>query len=151
MPKQGGSEGQVVVDVLVVEDDADMRANMVELLDADHLAVAWAGNGSEALELIEAGVRPRLLLLDMQMPVMDGWTLLEQRRNHPVLRTIPVVLTTGLDRLHIVPGDVVACVQKPVDPDQLIDLVRQHAHVEPVVRPADGGYAHYLHALSARP
>jgi CheY-like chemotaxis protein len=150
MSNQGGSEkGQVVVDVLVVEDDADMRAGMVELLDEAGLAVGWAANGREALDLTEAGVRPRLLLLDMQMPVMEGWTLLEQRRKHPVLRSVPVILTTALDRLHIVPNDVVACLQKPVDPDQLIEIVRQHAHAEPVLRSAAGSHAHYLDALSA--
>ena len=150
MPNQGGSEnGQVLVDVLVVEDDADMRNGIVDLLDSEGLAVAWAANGREALELADAGVRPRLLLLDMQMPVMDGWTMLEERRNHPVLRSVPVVLTTALDRLHIVPNDVVACLQKPVDPDRLLEIVEQHAHAEPVLRSGAGSHAHYLDALSA--
>jgi CheY-like chemotaxis protein len=151
MPNRDGSDDRWVVDVLVVEDEADMRAGIVELLDGDGFAVGWAANGQEALDLIEEGVRPRLLLLDMQMPVMDGWTLLELRRNHPVLRGVPVVLTTALDRLHIVPDDVVACLQKPVDPDRLLDVVRQHAHAEPVLRAAAGGHTHYLHALSAMP
>jgi CheY-like chemotaxis protein len=151
MPNPGACEDRLVVDVLVVEDDADMRAGMVDLLDGDGLAIAWASNGREAIDLIEQGVRPRLLLLDMQMPIMDGWTMLERRRNHPVLRGVPVVLTTGLDRLHIVPDDVVACLQKPVDPDRLLDLVRQHASAEPVLRARAGSHTHYLHALSAMP
>jgi CheY-like chemotaxis protein len=149
MPSHGLSESeQVVVDVLVVEDDEEMRTGMVELLDSEQLAVGWATNGREALKLVEAGVRPRLLVLDMQMPVMDGWKFLEERRTHEVLREVPVLLTTGLDRVQILPSDVVACLHKPVEPDVLLDVVRQYAHSEPVFRRAAGALEPYLPVLS---
>jgi CheY-like chemotaxis protein len=136
---------QVVVDVLVVEDDGETRTGMVELLDAAELAVAWAANGREALELIRAGVRPRLLMLDMQMPIMDGWMVLARRRKDPLLRSIPVVLTTGLDRVQVAPGEVVACLQKPTDPDRVLEIVRQYAVSYP---PTIGrSHGHYLDAL----
>ena len=136
---------EVVVDVLVVEDEADMRTGIVELLDSAELAVAWAANGAEALELIDAGVRPRLLLLDMQMPVMDGWAFLAERRRRNELKAVPVLLTTALDRVQIFPADVVACLQKPVAPEQLLDIVRKYAHPEPVVSSQE----HCLRALTA--
>ncbi len=146
--KQSSVSEQVVVDVLVVEDDEETRTGMVELLDSEELAVGWAANGAEVFRLVDAGVRPRLLLLDMQMPVMDGWTFLKERRNHSVLGAVPVLLTSGLDRLQVVPGEVVAFLSKPVAPEALLEVVRQYAHPQPIVRAVPGGHDYYLHALS---
>jgi CheY-like chemotaxis protein len=140
-------EKQVVVDALVVDDDPEMRTAMTELLDGAGFAVAWAGNGAEVFELIRAGVRPRVLLLDMQMPVLDGWSFLERRRKYRFLRSIPVVLTTALDRVQLVPDDVVAFVQKPVDPDRLVDVVRRHARTDRKEPPTRQSHSYYLNAL----
>jgi CheY-like chemotaxis protein len=141
------AEKQVVVDALVVEDDPEMRTAMLELLDGAGFAAAWASNGAEVFDLVRAGVRPRVLLLDMQMPVLDGWSFLERRRKYRWLRSVPVVLTTALDRVQLVPDDVVAFLQKPVDPDRLLDLVRRHARPDGQQPPARQSHAYYLNAL----
>jgi CheY-like chemotaxis protein len=140
-------EKQVVVDVLVVEDDPEMRAATLELLDGAGYAVAWAANGAEVFDLVRAGVRPRLLLLDMQMPVLDGWAFLERRRKYRWLRSIPVVLTTALDRVQLVPDDVVAFMQKPVDPQRLLEMVRRHTRPDEQQPPARQTSGFFLNPL----
>jgi CheY-like chemotaxis protein len=67
--------------ILVVEDDADTRAGLVSFLEGEGFTVRGAANGREALDVLEGAlVPPRLILLDLMMPVMDGWQFLAERR-----------------------------------------------------------------------
>ena len=76
--------------ILVVDDDADARGALVEMLeDAGHRVIA-AANGQQAIELLRGGLRPALVLLDLNMPVMDGEAFYEACLGDPALRTIPV-------------------------------------------------------------
>src|SRR3954454_633664 len=72
----------VPIDVLVIEDDGLVRQTMTEVLDDAGYAVANGENGQDALDLIDAGVEPRLILLDLRMPVMDGWEFLRVQGEH---------------------------------------------------------------------
>jgi CheY-like chemotaxis protein len=81
--------------VLVVDDDADIRIALCELLEHEGYRTATAANGQEALRLLTSGERPCIILLDLMMPVMDGWQFLEQQRKDPALATIPVVVVTA--------------------------------------------------------
>jgi urea transport system substrate-binding protein len=79
--------------ILVVDDDLDMQDVMALALEAGDYQVCRASNGQEALERVEA-CAPDLILLDMRMPVMDGWAFAaELRRRHG--HRIPVVVCTG--------------------------------------------------------
>jgi len=83
-------------DVLVVDDDADTRQRMRTVLEKDGWTVAEAGNGEEALNQV-AHAAPRLILLDLTMPVMDGFSFLRALRERPGCADVPVVVLTARD------------------------------------------------------
>ena len=83
-------------DVLVVDDDADMRGRLRTVLERDGWAVREAGDGAEALERV-AEATPRVVLLDLTMPVMDGFTFLHELRTRPGCEEIPVVVLSARD------------------------------------------------------
>jgi CheY-like chemotaxis protein len=84
--------------VLVVEDDADVRDAMVGILESKGYAVCAASHGAEALAQLQAGNRPCIILLDLMMPVMDGWTFCEEREKDPSLAAIPIVVLSAVSR-----------------------------------------------------
>ena len=59
--------------ILIVDDDKDVRIALAELLEGEGYTVAGAHNGQEALQLMRGGLHPAVILLDLMMPVMDGW------------------------------------------------------------------------------
>ena len=82
--------------VLVIDDDEDTRKRLRALLERDGWSVMEAGDGREGLDrLVEA--RPSVVLLDLTMPVMDGYTFLGEMRKAPGCADIPVVVLTALD------------------------------------------------------
>lgn len=83
-------------DVLVVDDDADMRHRLRTVLERNGWAVREAGNGCEALDQVKLGV-PRLVLLDLTMPVMDGFAFLDRLRGLPGSADVPVVVLSARD------------------------------------------------------
>jgi len=83
-------------DVLVVDDDADVRHRMRTLLERNGWTVVEASNGQEALDRLAHAI-PRLILLDLTMPVMDGFTFLHALRQRPECADIPVVVLTARD------------------------------------------------------
>ena len=109
--------------VFIIEDDPDTREMLGKFLDLEGYQVETAVNGQQALERLKNGVRPSVILLDLMMPVMDGW----QFRRHQVaddrLSQIPtiVVSAAGRDRMGQVSAD--AYLAKPVDMDELLDRV----------------------------
>ena len=82
--------------VLVVDDDADMRAHARSVLERDGWTVIEAGDGGEALERV-AEALPRVVMLDLEMPVMDGFAFLQSFRAVPGCGDIPVVVLTSKD------------------------------------------------------
>jgi CheY-like chemotaxis protein len=83
-------------DVLVVDDDADMRHRLRTVLERNGWSVREAGNGQEALDQVRHGV-PRLVLLDLTMPVMDGFSFLDRLRELPGCAEVPVVVLSARD------------------------------------------------------
>ena len=80
--------------VLIVDDAEDVRDLVSALLRADGFAVETAPGGPEALQLLEENTKVDLVLLDVQMPEMDGWTTLQRMRQHADTSRAPVVLCT---------------------------------------------------------
>ena len=83
-------------DVLVVDDDADVRQRIRTVLERNGWTVQEAGNGAEALERV-AQAPPHLILLDLTMPVMDGFAFLHRLREMPVHADIPVIVLSARD------------------------------------------------------
>ena len=81
-------------DVLVVDDDADMRQRLRTVLEHDGWSVAEAGDGAEALRMVLRS-RPRIILLDLTMPVMDGFAFLHRLREAPGCSDLPVVVLSA--------------------------------------------------------
>ena len=81
--------------VLLIEDDADIRDLLRQSLEGDGFAVAPAANDREALEMLRKGLRPAAILLDLMMPVMDGWGFRYEQLKDPELRHIPVVVASA--------------------------------------------------------
>lgn len=106
-------------EILVVEDDSDIRAFLVECLTMLGHRVRTAGNGREALDML-AEWRPDLILLDILMPVMSGLGFLKVRETDPVLRTLPVLVMTASMNLRDVPTTATAVMPKPFELTQLM-------------------------------
>jgi CheY-like chemotaxis protein len=83
------------VEVMVVEDDQAIRESLTEVLVEEGFAVTWAANGAEALDLLRGARAPRLILLDLMMPVMDGWEFRRALRQDTALARIPVVIISA--------------------------------------------------------
>ena len=81
--------------VLVVEDEAQVRGLFHTILTNAGYEVREAGNGREALALLDTGYRPDVILLDLVMPVMNGWQLRAAQRERADIRDIPVILISG--------------------------------------------------------
>jgi CheY-like chemotaxis protein len=109
--------------VLVVEDDAAIREAIAEVLQDEGHVVHVAANGREALAHLHAGHDPCLVLLDLMMPVMNGWELIEAMREHDCFAQIPVVVISASEHSPPEGGQVRKFVKKPVDLDMLLALV----------------------------
>jgi two-component system response regulator PrrA len=112
--------------VLVVDDDEDVRSLLSRLLQLHGFQSLTAASGREALALLDDAARlPSLIVLDLEMPVMDGRTFLVFRQQRPVWRQVPViVVSAAADAAQQVQGlDVVAIHRKPVRSTRLLALV----------------------------
>ncbi|PCC73902.1 Response regulator receiver domain-containing protein [Nannocystis exedens] len=112
--------------ILLVEDDADIRDVVAELLRGEGYDVHGAENGEQALAYLhEAEREPCLILLDLMMPVVDGWQVLARLRAQDRLLALPVVVMSASSPA-AAPADVAAFVRKPIDLDLLLGLVRRY-------------------------
>jgi CheY-like chemotaxis protein len=106
--------------LLVVDDDRDTRELLREALENEGFTVVVAANGFEAMTKLEERP-PRLVLLDLMMPVLDGWQLLERMREHPELQRVPVCVLSALEQDP--PGGVEYVLQKPVPFQAVLGVV----------------------------
>jgi CheY-like chemotaxis protein len=113
-----------VCHILVVEDDFALGDSVRDLLVDEGHQVDLARNGREALEQLRKGLRPELILLDLMMPVMDGWTFREELSRDPDLRDIPVLVMSAAD--YPAPPDVAGRVEKPFQVDHMLGCIQQH-------------------------
>ncbi|HEX7978415.1 MAG TPA: GAF domain-containing protein [Gemmatimonadaceae bacterium] len=110
--------------VLIVDDDDDLRRTLDRLLRLHGYATVTAKNGQEALDYLGRGERPSVILLDLAMPVMDGWSVLEARRQRPDLQSIPVIVMSGQDSVSTRVATMSATLlQKPVPSDLLLSTM----------------------------
>jgi CheY-like chemotaxis protein len=106
--------------VLVVEDEQDIRETLRDILEMEGYRVRCACNGKEALDALAEMPRPRLILLDLMMPVMSGYELLQALRANDDLASIPVTVVSAVgDRL----AAGTSVLRKPVDLETLLHAV----------------------------
>jgi len=103
--------------VLVVDDDRDIRDALAQILVEEGFEVAEAANGAQALDAIGRKV-PDLVLLDLMMPVMNGWEVLQTLRQSSELAALPVVVLSAIEA-----QGCVDYIQKPVSLDRLLTLL----------------------------
>ena len=113
--------------ILVVEDDPSIREVIREVLGVTHHTVRMAKHGRDALDIISHGAKPDLILLDLMMPVIDGWQLIEILSEDSKLSKIPVVVMSAVassDHMKAHPN-AVGMISKPLEIDSLLDVVEQ--------------------------
>jgi CheY-like chemotaxis protein len=136
------------VAILLVDDDVDTVAVLRELVADEGADVRTAMSASAALEVLQLWT-PDVLLLDIEMPVMNGYTLLSAIRSHAGLHDVPAVAVTGLgcppDKDRAFAAGFEAHITKPFDGGALIDLVEwlasRHRPGGPVARSRGDGSA----------
>src|SRR5262249_3123824 len=123
MTALGGAHAQRRL--LLVEDDVQLRSSLVELLESDGYDVAAVGNGFEALEALHSRPHPDVILLDLMMPVKDGWQFRIEQKRDPSLSTIPVVAMSADHTPKAAAIDADLYLQKPFEYDALLGAIRQ--------------------------
>ena len=140
VPMQIDAEGMEPGSVLLVEDVADIREALTDVLQMEQWRVEPAANGKLALDRLRKGPPPDLMLLDLMMPVMDGFELLEHLRDAPGPTTVVLSASRDVDRVREHPL-VRATLGKPVEVGVLLgllDRLRRAARGEPsLVRAAE--------------
>jgi CheY-like chemotaxis protein len=111
--------------VLLVEDDPDTRLVFAEVLRSAGHAVREANHGQHALDLLADEWRPQLILLDIIMPVMDGLTFLQKKRQIREIMEIPVVVISATAEPPI--DGACGVLRKPVDAGELASAVRTYS------------------------
>lgn len=116
--------------IMIVDDDADIRGAVAEALEDAGFQVTTAANGEEALALLLRGPRPRVILLDMMMPVMDGWAFrAAQQRLPDEIASIPVIVFTayGTPRETAAQLGARGFLKKPLRLEELLGVIRRSA------------------------
>src|ERR1700752_581498 len=112
--------------IAIIEDDTEFRDMLRELLEEEQYRVVALSNGAEALEALRGDTLPNVILLDVSMPVMDGFDFLRFRNDDPRLAAVPVVLVTNAkphERPTIGVNDVV---RKPIDIDEILFAIKRY-------------------------
>lgn len=111
--------------VLIVDDDGDMRELLGQCVSAAGFEVKLAGDGAEAIALLEHGHRPMAIVTDLVMPHVTGLELLQHVRAAASLTSIPVVIVTGTPQG--LPADVFV-ITKPVQVASLLRFLRDSSN-----------------------
>jgi CheY-like chemotaxis protein len=114
-------------EILLVDDDNELRESVAEGLEQAGFAVIRAADGNDALGHLRHGSLPSVVLLDLLMPGMNGWQLCEVMHADPVLSNIPIVALTATasmdpESLHL--ADVADWIAKPFDLGEVLEVIR---------------------------
>lgn len=120
------SEKKAAKKILVVEDDDMIREAMKLFLELEGYQVFTAPDGKQAIDQLARIPAPELILLDLMMPVMDGYEFLKFRKGSSSISQIPVVVVSAFFN-HAPDLDVQGFVAKPIDFGQLLELIARYA------------------------
>lgn len=115
-------------DILLVDDEPDLRACIADLLEGEGYKVTQSENGKTALEILKAEAKPRVIVLDYMMPVMDGRTFCETASKDPNISAIPIVLLTAANVTEDTKSamKVAAQLEKPLDIEKFLKTVKSY-------------------------
>src|SRR4051794_20582080 len=111
--------------VLVVDDDPNLVRLMSKFLKLEGFAPVPAGNGQEALSYLRGGGDASVILLDLRMPVMDGWAFRREQRADAGLAGIPIVIMSGVAADSAQELDAAASFNKPVSFPEVVGVLRR--------------------------
>jgi CheY-like chemotaxis protein len=112
--------------VMVVDDDDDIRETLAGLLEDEGYGVAAFPTGKHALDALKGGLLPRVILLDLMMPVMDGAEFRREQLADPALAAIPVILITAAGLEPICRADYSEVLRKPLKIDRVLQVVAEY-------------------------
>lgn len=125
--------------VVVIEDDLDIREVLQQLLEMEGYRVLTATNGQEGLLLLQKGINPSLILLDLFMPIMNGVQFLDLYKSDPQLskfKEVPIVILSAAppqgEVVKSVVSKVSGFIRKPVDLDQLLNVINNFCN-KPII------------------
>lgn len=115
-------------EILLVEDDDDLRESLADLLRARGYEITAVTNGRDALQRLMSGPSPCLIILDLMLPIMHGWEFRAQQMANPVWAAIPVVVLSGVPdtQQHALNLNAADFLGKPIDLERLYKTVEQH-------------------------
>lgn len=111
--------------ILVMEDDADIRSSIASVLGKEGYQVTTAVNGRDALDRLADAPQPDLVLLDLMMPVLNGFDFLAEIRTHPKWSFIPVIVVSANQGYEPADLKTFSMLRKPFDLDHLLEEVRR--------------------------
>lgn len=124
----GGERREARADLLIIDDDPDVSDALGAVLQDEGYTVALAPDGQRGLDYLRAGAPPSLILLDLMMPVLDGYGFRAAQLGDPRLAPIPVlVLTAGAIDERALSLGAAACLRKPVLLDALLTEIERLA------------------------
>ena len=113
--------------ILVVDDDPDIRESLREVLEDEGYTVNTVGNGREALDYLHRSPHPCVILLDLMMPVMDGWQFRREQKQDPTIATIPLIVITATGKRPVL-IDADELVMKPLDLGRLFEAIERYCN-----------------------
>jgi CheY-like chemotaxis protein len=113
--------------ILIVEDDPDVRGALCEALE-EEIDVVCVEHGEAALRYLGSHPVPCVILLDLMMPVMDGWTFRAAVLRDPKLAKIPVIVMTAAGAERAATVEATYVVPKPLDLGKVVNIVERYCH-----------------------
>ena len=117
--------------VLIIENDSEILDSLSQLLQYEGFKVTSSKNGRVALDILAKDLFPDLIILDLMMPVMNGWEFLTVKNSDLKISSIPVIVTSAIDD----PGKLgksTTFVKKPIDFDSLLKIVRKYCNISSI-------------------
>ena len=112
--------------ILVVEDDRALRDSLRDALELEGYVAVCVENGQAALQHLATGARPCIILLDLMMPAMDGWTFRQETLKDKSLASIPVIVMTAATPARVAAVAAEVILYKPLHMGRVMDLVQAH-------------------------
>ncbi|MGE0551675.1 MAG: response regulator [Kofleriaceae bacterium] len=117
--------------ILVVDDDVDIRGSLRDFLEDEGYAVSEAAHGADALRHLREHPATSLILLDLMMPIMDGYRFRTEQTRDPAIASIPVIVMTARGGLKTEDIDVEQVLQKPLKLHSLLEAIRRAERTMP--------------------